>query len=139
MTEFDTEMLAVADELINEFGREIILQNLNGSPADATKPWNGPADFDDLTADSEHMVTAKAVFIGELLALTRGAVTGRNTTWLDGLMTKYGSDIFLVSGSVGDLSKFNRLVDGEIAWDVKTIVDISPGQTTFLYAIQVSR
>lgn len=141
MTEFDTEMLAVVDELLNEFGRTVTLLNTTAPPANEDEPWNGPAEFDDLTADAEHRLPdVKAVFIGELLALTRGAVTGKNTTFLDGLLTKYGSDIFLVSGSHGtDLSKFDKLIDNEYAWTIKTVVTIHPGDTVFLYALQVSR
>ena len=60
-TEFYTEMAAVAQELIDENGRNVTAIRWKQTPAEATKPWEGP---DDPRGTPDATDTVKACFVG---------------------------------------------------------------------------
>lgn len=132
------EMVSVVDELLEEFGRDIVLKKTARAAADATEPWNGPVAWDDATASDQEMVTAKAVFIGRGMSLTQGRVAGQQQDRVGPTLTSEGTDIFVVSGSVGvDVKQFTRINDGKEVWGITKVVELKPGDTVIAYIAEV--
>lgn len=135
-----TEFVELADELLEEFGRDVVLLNTQADPEDANKPWNGPLQFDNTTVPPSRRVEAKAVFVGEIVELTQGKASGQKTRTPDPFLTQFGTDTFLVSGSLNqDIRDFDVLVDGTEIWKIKNVATLKPGDTVVLYAIQVAK
>lgn len=133
-----SEMLGVVDELLEDFGREIILKKTARSAADATEPWNGPVEWDDATVSTNDMVRATALFIGRGMSLTQGRVSGQQVERGGPALTTEATDIFVVSGSTDvDVKQFTRVVDGKQVWGITKVVELKPGDTVMAYIVEV--
>jgi hypothetical protein len=135
-----SEYVAIADDLIQEFGRPVVFKNATRPPANSSEPWNGPAAWDDATAPHGAVLRTVGVFIGIGMSLTQGQIAGASQEIMKGVLTQTGRDVVLIKGSVGeDLDKFDRMQDGATVWKVAKTVRIKPGDTTVLYAVELEQ
>lgn len=133
-----SEMVDVVDDLLVEFGREVLLKKTARPASDSAEPWNGPSEWDDATATSNEMVRTTAVFIGRGMSLTQGRVSGQQQERVGPTLTSEGTDIFIVSGSVGvDVKLFTRINDGKQVWGITKVVELKPGNTVIAYIVEV--
>lgn len=132
------EMVDVVDDLLSEFGREVLLKKTARPAAGAAEPWNGPSAWDDATASHNDMLRTTAVFIGRGMSLTQGRVSGQQQERVGPALTTEATDIFIVSGSVGvDIKQFTRMNDGKQVWGITKVVELKPGDTVIAYIVEV--
>lgn len=136
---FDYQQIAAAvDELLPQFGRAITLMKTPRAAADAEKPWNGPAEWNDASPPAGHSISVDAVFVGGAARFsgTRPAFAADDA---DSLI-RHGRSGYLVSGSVNaDLREFDRIDDGGQLWKINAVNVLQPGPTVLLYGLEVSQ
>ncbi len=132
------QIVATVDELIPQFGRAITLMKTPRTAADADKPWNGPAEWNDASPPAGHSIGVSAVFVGEAAKFS-GNRPAFAADEADSLIRR-GSSGYLVSGSVNaDLREFDRIDDGGQLWKINAVNVLQPGATVLLYGLEVSQ
>lgn len=121
------EILAIAVELIDDAGRDVVMQQLSATAADANKPWKGPG-----TATVASSVNTKACFVPP-----SGTDFGRE--FFDSELLKRCEQVALVAGNATDLSAFTTILDNNQRWKIEWVQELKPGDTTVLYAFGVKR
>ncbi len=119
-TPFDyTEMVATADELIQEFGRQVTFVKTSSTPSDVTKPWRGEVVADDSTLSG---------------------VWAAIVPWMsedDKDSVRFGIKVCIVSASSfpsNDGETYDRVVDADGgAWHLHNCEIINPGGVRVLY------
>lgn len=124
-----TEFLLLARELIDEDGRLVTFQLLDGDAADPNKPWKGAG-----APTVKASVDTYAVFLpsgGDDL----GKIISNNELF------KSCEQVLLVAPPVTgeDLGSFNVILDGGSRWAINVAQELKPGPTSLLFAIGVSR
>jgi hypothetical protein len=114
-----------AKRLIEKNGRTLTLVKADRAPADAAKPWNGPA---------------------EPGAPVR--VDGKGVQW-DYKLTEIGGDtvkqgdkrfLFATNSFQGhDLKTFNFVIDGTDEWSIANAEIVKPGDTEIIAILQVRK
>jgi hypothetical protein len=125
-----TEDLALARELITEFGRLVTAQRLSSAPADSNKPWKGPGTP---TVDKTHKTTAAFV-------PASGADLGRFVQ--DKELLRRCEQVALLPGTGKvsvDLNDFHFLLDEKVTWKIEWVRELKPGPLSLLYVIGVKR
>lgn len=117
--------IALALKLITKFGRDVVIEKLSAVPADAGKPWNGPAVPTVLTS-----VTTRAVFVG---------VEELSSMGVDEELLKRVTQGCLVPAGATALDDFNSMTDGSVRWGIEFLKALKPGPLTVMYAIGVKR
>lgn len=125
-----TEMAAVAQELIDDNGRDVTLIRWKQAPADANKPWEGP---DDPRGTPDATNTIKGCFVP-----TSGSGLGKDTIDEDAL--KRTAEVCLIVPGAGfDLATANELIDGGVHKKITFVQTLKPGATVLLYYMGVDR
>ena len=116
----ELELQGVADELIAEFGRTVQLVPPGTTQADPAQPWKGvtapgtPVDVKAVFRPlRQELVPGTAVAVGDSLAI----VASKNLT--------------------GEITTAHRLVDGTSQWAIVAPVESRPGNTGFVWMLQV--
>lgn len=117
----ELELADVAEELIEEFGRVVQLVAEGATDVSPTEPWkgkSGPGASIPVSAVFQSMnkelVPGTAVQIGDSLAIIKSkGLAGREITAAD------------------------RLVDGTRQWAIIAPVEAKPGNTSFVWFLQV--
>lgn len=136
-----SEITAVIDELLPEFGRPVTILKTPRTPANAAEPWKGPAAWNDASPPSGHKVSGiSALWVsGDATNLVSQNPVGEFRDSLEGLIRR-GSSGFLVSGTVAaDLTQFDRIDDGGQLWKIDAVNVLKPGPTVLLYGLEVSQ
>jgi hypothetical protein len=125
-----TEFVELAQELIEDFGRQVtITRRNNTTPVDPARPWKGYTD-----ADTE--VTPIALFLPEF-----GQLINTEDYEEFAQLVREEKDTFLVAkGSVpsSDLTTFDKLIDGGDVYSIDAVREFKPGGTVIFYAVDVS-
>lgn len=132
------QIVATVDELIPQFGRAITLMKTPRAAADADKPWNGPAEWNDANHPPGHSLSVDAIFVGGAAKFsgTRPPFVADEA----GSLIRRGNSGYLVSGSVNsDLRQFDRIDDGGQLWKINAVNVLQPGPTVLLYGLEVSQ
>ena len=126
-----TSLRSLADRLISENGRDIILIKAGTTAADALEPWRV-----DTTA-GETRITVKGVFLEF------------DNEQVDGSLIIRGDKMFLVaakdvedtasSSQSDDIEDFDRLLDGTVDWKIINVNTIEPASSKIYYEIQVRK
>lgn len=125
-----TRLRALAVRLIAKNGRDISMIQFPRTPADAGKPWLGPAEGSDLTVT------------------VRGVVIEYDVDEIDNELVKVGDKRALIAAQAfeesdspapPDLEKFDRLQDGSDIWNVERVTIIAPGPSRVLYDVQIRK
>lgn len=118
----------LADELIEDSGRELIFQRLSSTAADASKPWQGAAT----PTVVETVSAVPGVFVP-----ASGSGLGRNLV-SDELLKKV-DQVVLVAGRAEDLEDFDLVVDADVKWRIEWAQVLRPGDLVVLYFFGVCR
>ena len=131
MPDFDYgPIVTVAQDLIKDFGREVTFINQNETPADATKPWQGPTAA---RTAPKSTLKAEAVFVQPDSA----SKLGRTSISED--LIKRSDQIMIVPAGTTDLIDFQEVLDGTVYWKIVGIETLRPADTTILYFVGVAR
>jgi len=129
-----TELAADAKTLIEGTGRSVTFNRFDQSPANASKPWEGPADPIG-TPD------ATATIYGTFVPPTDGRLLGLGG--VDEDLLKRSEQICIVApGTTSppfDLLTANQVVDGTTKWKVTFTQTLKPGDVVLLYFIGVAK
>jgi hypothetical protein len=122
---------ATAQVLIEGNGRTITVSRRDTTISDPTKPWRGaPVPGADTT------VSVKAVVLAFDDAL------------VDGTLVKRGDKKALISvqsvedatsGTAPDLKSFDTFVDGAEDWEIMSVNEVDPGDTSVMYTLQIRK
>ena len=116
----EIELAATAEELLAEFGRTVSLVP-PGSDASATEPWKGKAG-------KGTALPVSAVF----LALKKELVPGTAVQVGDSLAIIASNDLAGV-----EITAAFVLVDGTRQWAIVAPVESRPGETSFVWFLQI--
>ena len=135
MTAIDyNAMAAVAEQLIDENGREITIFRFDQTFTDSAKPWKGPTDP---RGTPDETATLNAVFV----PISGAASLGMKT--LDQDLLKRTEQVCLIAPGVTsvpfDLATANEIIDGGVNSKVTFVETLKPGDTVLLYYVGVSR
>jgi len=116
-----------AQNLIEKFGRTVVLVKESRTATDATKPWLGTS-----TSDTE--VSASAVYV---------PLAGEQPVTVSEMLETAGlsrrADAFLVGAISGqDVRTFQKVQDGSRVWRITNVSVIQPGDTVLLYQVEVA-
>ncbi len=125
-----TEMAAVAQEVVDDNGRNVTAIRWKQTAADANKPWEGPDDPRG-TPDASDVV--KGCFVG-----MSGSGLSKETIDADAL--KRTRDVCLIGpGASFDLATANELIDGSVHKRITFVQTLKPSDTVLLYYVGVER
>jgi hypothetical protein len=119
-----SEFVALAVEMVNEFGRDVQLVKLDDQPADPARPQGRKGD--------DHVVrSAPAVFVAPSL-LARHKIQ---------LRAECIAAALVAAAAVPNdkLELFNRLLDGDDQWALEQVEHIGPGSDRILYILGLVR
>lgn len=122
------EFVELAQEMIDEEGRTIVLQKLSGAAADPQKPWRGEG-----APTVEAQKAVKAVFLPLQSAVDLGLFVANDD------LLKKASQVAIVAHTDTDLTGFNVIQDMGMAWGVEWCKALRPGELTILYAFGVKK
>jgi len=129
-TEFFIEMAAVAQELIDDNGRDVTLIRWKQAPADSAKPWEGP---DDPRGTPDATDTVKGCFVPI-------AGSGLGTETIDADALKRTGGVCLIGPGAGfDLATANELIDGSVHKRITFVQTLKPADTVLMYYVGVER
>ena len=126
MSEFYDEMIAVAQELIEEFGRPVTLQKLGKATTGSPTPWTGPGS----PTVIESLPVAACFVPPSGLDLGKLGITDD--------MLKRVSQVALVSPIQENLERMDTLLDN-VVYKVEWVQVLKPADQTVLYAFGVKR
>lgn len=128
---FYNDMATLAEELINEFGRDITFIRFDQAESDSNKPWLGPTDprtTPNATAD------IRGIFVSP---------TGMGLSTVDEDLLKRSDEICIVAPGVNsppfDLATANEMIDNSVSKKVLFTETLKPGDVTLLYFLGVAR
>jgi hypothetical protein len=125
-----TEMASVAQELIDDNGRDVTIIRFGQTPADSNKPWKGnttPRATPDATD------TVKGCFVP-----LAGSGLGIDT--IDSDILKRTEEVCLVGpGATFDLRTADEVQDGSVYKKVTFVQMLKPADTVLMYYIGVER
>ena len=121
--------LALAQRLIGENGRLVMAQKLSATPADASKPWEGPAAP---TVEEDMAVFAAFVTHAGNRDLSELLVDKELLARCELLCLVPASDDY-------DLKDYNQVVDGLITYKISFMRIVAPGPTRLLYVFGLSQ
>jgi hypothetical protein len=120
------ELAVTADALITEFGRSLTLSKRDRTPADSSKPWQGPA-----SPGTDTTVT--------LL----GVVNPSADEDMPGTVIKRGDAYAIISaigaGSTTDVAQFDTLIDGSTKWHILNASGVNPGPVNLVWILHLKR
>jgi len=123
-------MAAIAQELIDDNGREITLIRYKQAPADTDKPWEGP---DDPRTSPDDTTTVIGCFVP-----MGGSGLAKEDVDADAL--KRTSEVCLIGPGAGfDLGKANELIDDGVSKKISFVQTLKPASTVLLYYVGISR
>lgn len=118
-------LAATAVELIQKYGRQIVLVKYDQTPASGSEPWRGAAD--------PRATAATASIYGVFVPLVSREELGE----IDSGELFKDSEVLLIAEPGVDypetLDTFNEIVDGTTRYAIKVAQRLKPGNTTLIY------
>lgn len=122
--------VAFAQEMIAEFGRQIVLVKYSGIPGDANKPLHGP------TAPPTRVEDIFAAFL-EPSSVIR---LGQSTEQRPGLWKDSTQIALIAADGANDFATFHAIEDSDgSGWKIEHVETLKPGATAVLYFVGVKR
>lgn len=126
-------ILDTVNEMINDFGKPILLIKTQGINIDNSKPWK----TNEVGIDTELVQTVEAVSV----PVSSASEMGFSTTTVE--MLKESKRVFLVAPGISEnseiLETFNFVESDSIRAVINVVDKLKPADTTLLYVIGVSR
>ena len=119
-------VIAIAKQLIKDFGRTAQFQKLSSTPVDPSKPWEGPG-----TPVVTQTATLDSVFVP--------ASSGLGKDFVSEDLIKKVSQVALVSPTITDLDKFHQVLDGGIIYKIEWVQVLKPANDIVLYVVGVNQ
>lgn len=126
----------LALQLITQEGRAAVLQKVDQNAASAT-PWEPGSGGETISSISIVMATFGSTEGGLEAVLTQVAGAGdRENTAL-----KVNQTIALIpaAGLSEEVSIDDRILDGDITWEVKSVIKEQPGSTPIMYTAMLEK
>ena len=124
-------LIATAQRLITENGREVTFVQFDSTPGDANKPWNGPTDP---RAAPDSTLVLDAVFVAA------GAAGGLGLSETVSDLLKRSDQIMIISpGASADMSIYQEVIDGGERWKVVGVETLKPGSSVLINYVGVKR
>ena len=125
-----TEMAAVAQEAIDDNGRNVTIIRWGQTAADANKPWEGPDDPRGTPDATDDVIGCFVPMSGSGLA--------KETIDEDAL--KRTHEVCLIGpGASFDIATANELIDGSVHKRITFVQTLKPAGTVLLYYVGVER
>lgn len=118
-----SKFATLAMRLIAKHGRSVVIQKMASAPADATKPWEGPA-----VPTVGQTANAMAVFLPVSSASEFGLAT------VDDSLLKRTEQLALIQPVQEGLQFFDRILDGSLYQRIIWWEALKPADQTVLYA-----
>ena len=126
-----TPIKAVAENLIENFGRSLTLVIRDTTPDNASQPWKGPAD-----PGTDIIKVAIGVNVDPI----SDSFFGTEFTDEEGkLIRRTGKAILFAENSVAgfDMTLVDLLIDGSVTYKVDRVNVLDPGDTPILYEVDI--
>lgn len=131
MSTFDyAEFQVLAAELFTEFGRSVVLNKIDTTPADSSKPWRGPTD---IAASPDDTAAVDGVFLDTISSRYLGLTIERQEG------DKGEQKLVLIATNAAptkDLRLFNELVDGSTRYYIQALNVLQPGDEEIFIAFK---
>lgn len=123
-----------AYRVVQKWGRSVTVVKGSETATSASEPWMGSdSEYTAATASSE--VATKAVFVDPKSDTNFGWVEEMGIT-----LHAKGSQIAIVAArGLVDLSQHEGIEDGTVTWKIERAHVLKPGDTTVLYAFEVTQ
>lgn len=123
-----SKFVLLAQEKIGDTGRAIKVQKLSATPADAAKPWKGPAS---------PTVATEVDTVGTFLEIFSFLKLGLEV--IDENLLKRVDQVVLIPQVSTDIKEYDTIVDGSVTWKIDWVRLLKPGDTILLYWVGVKR
>jgi|GEM_PF-1830185 hypothetical protein len=125
--------LALAQRLITDNGRAIVLRKLDKSAADVDKPWRGSAT-PDAAGGTFSEVTMRAVSVMPNSMIELGLTTMARLS-----LTQAASALYIVAPNTPhvDIVNHDEVVDGDKVYRIVRVEELRPADLTLLYYVTV--
>lgn len=117
--------VALAQRLIERYGRIVQVQQLSASVADPDKPWEGPGVPTVLQSQDCHACFVPA----------SGGALG--TSIIPDQLLARVEKVALVEPTAVDMREFNQILDGTVLLGVEWVQAFAPGDTILLYVFGI--
>lgn len=125
------KVIATAQRLIAKHGRAVTLLQLDSTPPDPSKPWNGPPDPRATPDDTLDLI---AVFVEPSSAVRLGLSAQESD------LVKRSDQILIVSpGAAEDVRRFHEVIDTGESWKIEIVEILRPAEEILLAFIGVRR
>jgi hypothetical protein len=131
MSEFYDSMVATAQEMMSEFGREVLLTREDLMPTDASKPWKGTSGVPVTQPIMAIVIPPAAVRIWGLAALG-------DANKFEDLLIKSQKLLIMCPGTI-DITQFSSVTDEGKEYGVTAFQILKPGDTVILAYVGISR
>lgn len=121
----------LAKTLIEGNGRTVTVSRRDTTADDPAKPWRGPP-----VPGADTTVSVKAVILNFEDALVDGTRVRRGDKKA---LIAVQSVEDATTGTAPDLKSFDTLVDGAQNWNIESVNEVDPGDTSVLYTLQIRR
>lgn len=128
-----TAMLAVAQRLIGENGREIVVRKLNKSAADTDKPWRGSAE------PAAPGGTFSATTMRALSVMPNSMIELGLTSIAQFSLNQAGEALYVVAPNTPpvDILNHDEVVDGDKTYRIVRVEELRPANLALLYFVTV--
>ena len=126
-----TKLAATADRLIKANGREITFIGKSQTPADPTKPWDGPTDGTDTK------LILKGVFVPPNTVRQFGLTAlGQGTEYVD--LISFSEQIIITFQGDNDLRLYTQVLD-DVKYGIVGLQVLKPGPINMLAFVGIRR
>lgn len=122
---------ATAVTLIEQFGRQVTLVQLDSTPADSGKPWRGASDPE---ATPDNTESVYAAWVPPSSASELGL-----STMVDFAMVQRMEAILIIPATTADISTFDQVLDGTTRYTIEFTEVLKPGPTVVLQFVGVKK
>lgn len=126
---------ATALRLLTDNGRPVTLVKYDTDPDDPNRPWRGSEGSSTITATAVFTdpVSEKDLGAAEVLVGDSSVKTGEKIAFLA------AAENLDASGNPVDLTEYDQLIDGGLAYRMVEIHALSPGPTPLMYEVRLER
>ena len=132
-----TEFTEVVDELVDEFGRDVVFLKTPATASNSARPWGPRIAWDEDSPPAGHKVEDKAVGVGGVTS----TIDGQFIQSLVGETIRVHGEGFFTKGPAAlgvSLEGFHKVRDGNKLWNIEQVYVIKPGDTVLAYWVEVT-
>ena len=123
-----------AKKLIASNGRAVKIERITHIVGDSSKPWGSSTDSEESTFTS-----TMAVFFNENARDLQARLSAVSRLVLAPVETDTSIVMIAAKGLSVVPTIEDKLVDGDVTWEIKQVEQVRPGNVTFYYILKVGR